>query len=188
LSSRSPSPTRPAKRLQSRRFSSSNDPGRAPVPVYIALGSNWGRREGLLGKARMLLEAQGVRILNSSSIYLTSPEGFRFQPSFLNQVLAAETALSPIGLLEASKQIERRLNRIRLFPNAPRTIDIDLLFYDNVVMDTLSLTLPHPRVAERAFVLVPLAEIAPRMRHPVFGLSVVKMLESLDTSGVKVWR
>lgn len=188
MSSRSPSPTRPAKRLKSRRFSSSNDPGRAPVHVYIALGSNWGRREGFLTKARMLLEAQGVRILNASSIYRTFPEGFCFQPSFLNQVLAAETSLSPLELLEASKQIERRLNRIRPFPNAPRTIDIDLLFYNNVVMDTPTLTLPHPRVAERAFVLVPLAEIAPRMQHPVLGLSVSEMLSEVDTSWVRRWR
>ncbi|MEA3310825.1 MAG: 2-amino-4-hydroxy-6-hydroxymethyldihydropteridine diphosphokinase [candidate division WOR-3 bacterium] len=158
-----------------------------PVHVYIALGSNWGRREGFLGKARMLLEAQGVRILNSSSIYRTSPEGFRFQPSFLNQVLAAETALSPFELLEAGKRIERRLNRIRLFPNAPRTIDIDLLFYDNVVMDTASLTLPHPRLHERAFVLIPLAQMAPCLTHPVFGLSVVKMLERVDRGGVELW-
>lgn len=188
MSSRSPSPTRPAKRLKSRRFSSSSDPGRAPVPVYIAMGSNWGRREWFLGKARMLIEAQGVRILNSSSIYRTSPEGFRFQPSFLNQVVEAETALSPFELLEAGKRIERRLNRIRLFANAPRTIDIDLLFYDNVVMDTPSLTLPHPRLHKRAFVLVPLSEIAPRMPHPVLGLSVHQMLSEVDTSGVRRWR
>jgi len=152
------------------------------------MGSNWGRREWFLGKARMLLEAQGVKILNSSSIYRTFPEGFRFQPSFLNQVLAAETALSPLELLEASKRIERRLNRIRLFPNAPRTIDIDLLFYDNVVMDTASLTLPHQRLPQRAFVLLPLSEIAPRMRHPVLGLSVSQMLSEVDTSGVRRWR
>ncbi len=188
MSSRSPSPTRPAKRLKSRRFSSISDPGRTPVHVYMALGSNWGRREWFLGKARMLLEAQGVRILNASSIYRTSPEGFRWQPSFLNQVVEAETALSPFELLEASKRIERRLNRIRLFANAPRTIDIDLLFYDNVVMDTASLTLPHPRLHKRAFVLLPLSEIAPRMPHPVLGLSVRQMLSEVDTSGVRRWR
>lgn len=188
MSSRSLSPISPVKRLTSRRYSFLSDTGRAPVPAYLSLGSNWGRREGFLGKARLLLESEGVKILEVSSIYRTNPEGFRFQPSFLNQVLAVKTSLSPFELLEASKQIEHRLNRVRLFPNAPRTIDIDLLFYDNQVMDTPRLTLPHPRLHERAFVLVPLAEIAPEVRHPVLGFSVHEMLASVDTSGVKRWR
>jgi 2-amino-4-hydroxy-6-hydroxymethyldihydropteridine diphosphokinase len=141
-----------------------------------------------LAKARLLLESQGVEIFKASSIYCTSPEGFRFQPSFLNQVLAVKTSLSAVELLEAGKKIERRLNRMRLFPKAPRTIDIDLLLYDNQVMDTPRLTLPHPRLHERSFVLAPLAEIAPDLRHPVLGFSVREMLASVDTSGIRRWR
>jgi 2-amino-4-hydroxy-6-hydroxymethyldihydropteridine diphosphokinase len=141
-----------------------------------------------LAKACLLLELQGIGIFKASSIYRTSPEGFRFQPSFLNQVLGVSTSLSPFELLEVSKRIERTLNRVRLFPKAPRTIDIDLLLYDNQVMDTPSLTLPHPKLHERAFVLVPLREIAPDVRHPVLDFSVNEMLASVDTSGVKRWR
>jgi len=90
--------------------------------------------------------------------------------------------------MQAMKDVERRLGRLRLFPDMPRTIDIDLLFYDNVVMNVPGLTLPHPRLAERAFVLVPLAEIAAELKHPISGLSVRRMLERLQTQGVRKWR
>lgn len=146
-----------------------------------------GRRKHLLGKTRLLLEEEGVRILNSSSLYRSAPLGFRWQSSFLNQVLETETTLSPYELLEVIHRIERKLGRVRLFPNGPRTIDIDLLFYDNLVMVTAALTLPHPRLHERAFVLIPLAQMAPDLTHPVLGLSVLTMLERVDTGGVELW-
>jgi 2-amino-4-hydroxy-6-hydroxymethyldihydropteridine diphosphokinase len=122
-----------------------------------------------------------------SLIYSTSPEGFRFQPSFLNQAICADTALSPFQLLELIHKVERKLGRIRLFLYGPRTIDIDIIFYNNLIMDSASLTIPHPRLKKRAFVLQPLCELAPRLRHPATGETVEEMLASLDRTGVSRW-
>lgn len=122
-----------------------------------------------------------------SSIYRTLPRGFRWQPSFLNQVICTSATLSPFELLELIKRIERKLGRIRLFANAPRTIDIDIIFYNNLVMEDAALTIPHPRLGERAFVLGPLAELAPRLRHPATGETVTDMLVSLGSRGVTRW-
>lgn len=90
--------------------------------------------------------------------------------------------------MQIIKKIESRVGRIRLFPNSPRKIDIDVLFYNNTVMETPLLTLPHPRIAERAFVLLPLCELAPGLRHPVSGLSPVQMIERIDKKGIARWR
>lgn len=138
-------------------------------------------------RAERFLEKGGVKILGISSVYRTIPRGFRFQPSFLNCVIRATTALSPFALLELIKRIERKLGRIKLFPNAPRTIDIDIIFYNNVVMDSPELTIPHPRLKERAFALAPLAELAPRLRHPVTGETVSAMLAATGAAGVQRW-
>lgn len=106
----------------------------------------------------------------------------------MNQVVKVQTALPPEGVLRVVHEIERKMSRLRLFPNSPRTIDIDVLFYNNLVMDTANLTVPHPRLHERGFILVPLTEIAPAFRHPSSGLTVRKMLALVGTKGVRRWQ
>ncbi|MBD3285887.1 2-amino-4-hydroxy-6-hydroxymethyldihydropteridine diphosphokinase [candidate division WOR-3 bacterium] len=156
--------------------------------MYLSLGSNLGRREKWLRKAFELLEQGGVRILKRSSIYRTLPRDFRLQPSFLNQVLKASTTLSAEDVMHLIRRIEHRIGRFRPFPDSPRKIDIDLLFYNNTIMQTSTLTIPHPRIAVRSFVLVPLAEIAPLLIHPVLKISVLEMLRREGCKGVMRWR
>lgn len=154
--------------------------------VYLGLGSSLGDREANIKKAIELL-APYVRVKRLSSLYETEPVGLREQPPFLNAVLAGETELSPEALLIKVKEIERALGRVPSFPNAPRPIDIDLLFYDGQVMSTPELTLPHPRLHERAFVLVPLAELAPRLVHPGTGKRIAQLLAEVGQEGVRPW-
>ena len=155
--------------------------------AYIGLGSNLGDRMATLRTAVQRLESLG-RVTRVSSLYETEPVGYLEQPRFLNAVVALETALAPIDLLHALLGIERDLGRTRSFPNAPRTVDLDLLLVDDVILDTTELTLPHPRLHERAFVLVPLAEIAPEAVHPVSGKTIWDLLGALpDRDGVEVY-
>jgi 2-amino-4-hydroxy-6-hydroxymethyldihydropteridine diphosphokinase len=155
--------------------------------AFIGLGSNLGDRTATLRTAIQRLEALG-RITGISSLYETEPVGYLEQPSFLNAVVALETALTPADLLRALLGIERDLGRVRSFPNAPRTLDLDLLLVDNVILDTPDLTLPHPRLHGRAFVLVPLAEIAAQVVHPGSGKTMQKLLRALpDQGGVEVY-
>ncbi len=154
--------------------------------AYIGLGSNLGDRMAMLRMAIQRLETLG-RISSVSSLYETEPVGYLEQPSFLNAVAVLDTALAPADLLGALLGIERDLGRARSFPNAPRTLDLDLLMVDDVILDTPQLILPHPRLHERAFVLVPLAEIASEFVHPRFGKSVQELLHTLpDQGGVEV--
>jgi len=146
--------------------------------VYISLGSNLGVREAYLRRALDALGAAGVRVLRVSSIRETEPVDVREQPMFLNLVAEAETDLFPKQLLARTQRIERELGRVRTLPKGPRTIDIDILLYGNLVMDTPELTIPHPRMEERLFVLEPLAELAPELRHPVTHRTVRQMLVS----------
>lgn len=144
--------------------------------VYLSLGSNLGDRNANLRKALDELPAAGVEVVCVSSFYLTEPVDYRAQPWFANCVAEVRTELLPLRLLGALQSIERRLGRRRAAPKGPRTIDLDILFYENAVVRTAALTIPHGEIAERNFVLVPLRELAPELRHPVTGRSVSEML------------
>ncbi len=152
--------------------------------VYLALGTNLGDRLANLNAAIQAL-SPGVRVLRQSSIYETPPWGFADQPDFLNQVLLAETNLFALDLLAYLKNLESRLGRQSTFKFGPRLIDIDILFYDELVMETSNLKIPHPRISERAFVLVPLADLAAELRHPISGEIVREMLGKVDIGGIR---
>ncbi len=136
--------------------------------AYLGLGTNLGDRESNLRTALRALSGLG-EIAAVSSVYLSEPVGYRDQPRFWNLVVELRTALGPEEVLDAARRIEAGLGRTRPFPNAPRVIDIDLLLYDDRVLETPELEIPHPRMLERGFVLRPLAEIAPGLRHPRTG-------------------
>ncbi len=137
-----------------------------------------GDREQNLLQAGELLEEAGVRIVRTSSLYETEPQDVRDQPWFLNIVMEIQTELFPKQLLGRIQKIERELGRKRTVPKGPRTIDIDILLYGNFVMETAQLQIPHPRMTERRFVLEPMQEIAPGLRHPVTKKTVGEMLSN----------
>lgn len=145
------------------------------VTTYLGLGTNLDDRQSNLVRAVQLLSHK-MKIERLSSIYETEPVGYTNQPLFLNAVCQVSTGLKPQKLLRVAKEIESELGRVPSFPNAPRTIDIDILFYGDQVIETPDLTIPHPRLEERAFVLVPLAEIAPGLVHPVSGFTAGELL------------
>lgn len=142
---------------------------------FIGLGGNLGRPARNLARARRLLEKAGVKILRASSVYRTEPIGVLDQPWFLNQVLEVRTELAPRELLQAGKRIEAALKRAPAADKGPRTIDVDILLAGETIIDTPELTIPHPRLAARNFVLVPLREIAPRACHPVLRKTVEEL-------------
>jgi 2-amino-4-hydroxy-6-hydroxymethyldihydropteridine diphosphokinase len=158
------------------------------VTVFLGLGSNLGNRQKNLDMALDLL-SQRMHIKEVSSVYETDPVGNTEQPRFLNLVCQVNTLLAPKELLTLAKGIELKLGRVPAkTKNAPRLIDIDILLYGDKVMKLKKLTIPHPRLVERAFVLVPLAEIAPDAVHPVSGKTVRELLnEVTEKQGVFKW-
>ncbi|MBA4379695.1 MAG: 2-amino-4-hydroxy-6-hydroxymethyldihydropteridine diphosphokinase [Anaerolinea sp.] len=159
--------------------------------IYLALGTNLGdRRANLRAAIAALREASpkgapAVTVLVESPIYETPPWGITDQPAFLNMALKGETLLAPLALLSLLKRLETRLGRTPSIRYGPRQIDMDILFYDGLIFNTPELVIPHPRLQERAFALVPLADIAPDYYHPVLEKTVREMLVACDTSGVK---
>jgi 2-amino-4-hydroxy-6-hydroxymethyldihydropteridine diphosphokinase len=152
--------------------------------AYIAFGSNVGDRAQALSSASDRLGRLG-RVVARSSVYETEPVGYRDQPAFLNAVLALDTQLEPLPLLQALLAIERELGRDRSHgvTNGPRTVDLDLLLIGDSVVAQEALTLPHPALAERRFVLAPLAEIAPQLRHPQSNQTMAELLALLPDEG-----
>ena len=155
--------------------------------VFLALGSNMGNRPANLRAAINNLTPQMV-VKNKSSVYETPPWGFTEQAPFLNQVIMVNTYLAPEALLSHLKRLETALGRAPGLKNGPRLIDIDILFYDDLMLDTAPLAIPHPRLHERAFVLVPLAEIAPDLIHPVLGKPIHELLDDVDRSDIKLFK
>ena len=151
--------------------------------VHLGLGSNVGDRLTHLQAAISALPPE-VEFLNASPIYETAPWGFENQQNFLNQVVEAQTDLEPNELLDYLKDIESQMGRIKTFRNGPREIDIDILLYDNLILETESLIIPHPRLAERAFVLVPLVDLNPNITHPISKQTATELLASLNQDGV----
>ena len=152
--------------------------------IYIGLGTNLGERETNLRDAVKAL-APKISVLAKSLIYETTPWGFSDQPKFLNQVIAAKTNLSSFELLAYLKNIEAYMGRKATFRNGPRVIDLDILFYDDCVIQEDQLNIPHPRLHLRAFVLVPLVDLAPKLQHPVLGCTMQALLHSLGREGVE---
>jgi 2-amino-4-hydroxy-6-hydroxymethyldihydropteridine diphosphokinase len=147
--------------------------------VHIGLGSNLGKRKENCTKALMLLSTRGIVITKRSSFIETEPWGVRDQPKFINMAIEAETALEPLKLLETLKSVEGEMGRKESYRWGPRVIDLDILFYDDGVVDSPELRIPHPLMHEREFVLRPLAEIAPDKVHPVLKKTVRELLSEL---------
>ena len=152
--------------------------------VYIALGTNLSDR---LANLRAAIESMPpeIQVLAESHVYETPPWGYEDQPAFLNMALKAETDLEPELLLNFLKLLEVELGREQSFHWGPRLIDLDILFYDDLVLDSPPLVIPHPRLQERAFVLVPLADVAPDLIHPVLDQSVRELLAQVNTEGIE---
>ena len=152
--------------------------------VFLALGTNLGDRLQNLKTVLQELSAQ-VEIEEVSSVYETPPWGYLDQPAFLNQVIKGRTLLAPQPLLSFVKNIEKDMGRIKNFQNGPRLIDIDILTFGEQIFTSPDLVIPHPRMAERAFVLVPLAEIEPALVIPGQDRTVKELLKEMDTSGIE---
>jgi len=157
--------------------------------IYISLGSNLGDRGANLRRAIEMLPGIGVGVLRRSSIYETKPVDFLAQPWFLNCVVEARTRLAPRALLQELQAIERMLGSSKLIPRGPRILDLDILFYDDEVIHEQGMEIPHPRLAARRFVLVPLVELAPLLLHPALCVTASALLATTrDRSPVRIWQ
>ena len=156
--------------------------------VYIALGSNMGDRAAMLAGGIEAMNAAGVGVLRQSSLYATEPVDAPAQQWFLNAVVAAETALMPRQLLHTLAAIEKTFGRRRTVFHGPRTLDLDILLYGSSIIRTRELQVPHPGLPLRRFVLVPLVELAPTLRHPGLHKTMAELLaDTADRSEVRLW-
>lgn len=152
--------------------------------VYLGLGANMGDRLANLREALRRL-SEYIAIQRVSAVYETAPVGMAAQPDFLNAACLGTTALPPLALLDRIKEIEQAMGRNDRTRNAPRPIDIDILLYDGVTLETPSLTIPHPRLAERAFALAPLADIAGAVLHPTLRETIATLAARAGSTGVR---
>jgi 2-amino-4-hydroxy-6-hydroxymethyldihydropteridine diphosphokinase len=163
-----------------------NPISRSTAKVYLALGSNVGDRQANLRQALRLLNESGVFVVKTSSLYETEPLDYLDQAWFLNSVVEAETQRKPLTLLRTLREIEKKMGSKKPFAKGPRLIDLDILLYDAETISTPELQVPHPRMLERRFVLVPLAEIAPSLQHPSWPWDATEMLfRTSDQSEVR---
>jgi 2-amino-4-hydroxy-6-hydroxymethyldihydropteridine diphosphokinase len=153
------------------------------LTTFLLLGANLGDRVATLAQAVVRIEQRVGRVVSQSNLYETAPWGVTDQPAFLNQVLAVETTLEPEMVLAQTQAIEYELGRVRHEHWGARTIDIDLLYYDQLIWQTPTLTLPHPLLHQRRFTLLPLADIAPALRHPILLKTTLDLLADCDDTG-----
>ena len=157
------------------------------VKAFLSLGSNMGDRLEYLSKAiDKIAQIQGCNILNKSRVYETEPWGYENQEAFLNLCISIETSLSPYELLESLQRIELELDRVRKIHWGPRTIDIDILLFDDIICEDDKLTIPHPRMRERAFVLIPLYDIEKNLI--IDGIKLEDLINKIDTRGIKEYK
>jgi 2-amino-4-hydroxy-6-hydroxymethyldihydropteridine diphosphokinase len=155
--------------------------------IYIGLGSNLGDRAAHLRRAVKALGAPSLQLLRVSPIYETEPVGVAGQPWYLNLVVEAGTSMMPMQLLTRTMHIEREMGRVRTTPKGPRLIDIDILLFPGAIIHTPTLELPHPRMAERRFVLAPLADLAPGLCHPTLNRTIAELLADAPEQNLHVW-
>ncbi|MFZ3122129.1 MAG: 2-amino-4-hydroxy-6-hydroxymethyldihydropteridine diphosphokinase [Thermodesulfovibrionales bacterium] len=148
--------------------------------AYISIGSNLGDREENCRQAIKLIEKNGIVVRKQSRMYETEPWGVKDQPKFINMAIEAETDKKPEELLRVLEETEKEIGRTETVKWGPRVIDLDILFYDDLILKTQDLEIPHPYMHERAFVLKPLCEIAPDKKHPVIKKTVKQMLKNLN--------
>ena len=153
--------------------------------AYLGLGTNLGDREANLAEAARMLGSDRLTVKRVSSTWETAPRDYLDQPFFLNQVLEVETDLFPRQLLDRAKQIERKMGRVKGIAKGPRVIDVDVLLYGHAVVSMPGLEIPHPSIAERRFVLEPLAELAPELRHPTLQRTMRQLLSVVGDQGVR---